>query len=347
MQKIRLWEITPKDELVEILGNQIPLEERLEDWLENDISVLNQNLLVIGRQVRTDHGGEIDLLCLDSAGDTLVVELKKGRTPREVTAQALDYASWVKDLSAERITEIANGYFARIPGKSLLYSEFQKKFEEELPSELNLGHRSLVVAEEIDASTERIVRYLSDINVPINVATVQHFRDKDGREVLAQVYLIDPEKAEAKSKSASKRRSVTLTELQAEADENSIGEMFQAMRQGTRGILLARPYLNRIWYGARVDGGEQRALLIVYSNQKDDDPGMQFTAHVTRFKNHMRVSEEQLREWLPVNTQEANVTGWSGSSPDERQNAQGLAGSFQRVEEVEKFLTGLRSRDQP
>ena len=65
MQKIRLWEITPDQKLAELNRNQISLEERLEDWLENDISVLDRNLLVIGRQVSTDFGGAIDLLCLD------------------------------------------------------------------------------------------------------------------------------------------------------------------------------------------------------------------------------------------------------------------------------------------
>ena len=40
MQKIRLWEITPDQELAEMTSNRIPLEERLEVWLESDISVL-------------------------------------------------------------------------------------------------------------------------------------------------------------------------------------------------------------------------------------------------------------------------------------------------------------------
>ena len=35
---------------------------------------------------------------------------------------------------------------------------------------LNQGHRSLIVAESVDASTDRIVRYLAEIGVPINVA---------------------------------------------------------------------------------------------------------------------------------------------------------------------------------
>jgi RecB family endonuclease NucS len=69
--------------------------------------MIADDFLVIGRQVRTDYDGYIDLLCLDSRGDTVIIELKRGRTPREVTAQSLDYASWVKELSRETI--IING----------------------------------------------------------------------------------------------------------------------------------------------------------------------------------------------------------------------------------------------
>ena len=72
------------------------------------------------------------------------------------------------------------------------------------------------------------MRYLSDMNVPVNVATVQHFRDKDGREILAQVYLIEPEVAEAKSQSTSKRTPrKTLAELQTLADDNGIGDLYR------------------------------------------------------------------------------------------------------------------------
>ncbi|MBD1814499.1 DUF91 domain-containing protein, partial [Microcoleus sp. FACHB-DQ6] len=105
--QMRLWEIS-KDKLNEITESKLDLEFRLETWLDNDISILADDLLVIGRQVITDYGGKLDLLCIDRNGDLVIVELKKDKTSREVTAQALDYASWVKDLSKERVTEIAN-----------------------------------------------------------------------------------------------------------------------------------------------------------------------------------------------------------------------------------------------
>ena len=343
MQQVRLWEITPDQQLVEIKSNPIPLEERLEDWLESDISVLDENLLVIGRQVRTDSGEQIDLLCLYSAGDTVVVEIKKGRTPREVTAQALDYASWVKNLSFERLSQIADDNFK---AKDSLAARFQEKFGEELPTDLNQTHRSVVVAERMDESTERIVKYLSDLNVPINVATVKHFKDSNGREMLAQVYLIEPEVAEEKARAASKNKGVTLASLQAEADGNGIGEMFRQMREGTRGILLARPYFHRIWYGVRLANRGQRAVLIVWADPPEEGPGMSFKVHVTRFSEFRGVSKEQLWEWLPEGAVDANVRGWSGSSDEERENSQGFGGSFKSLEEVEKFLTGLRTLSQ-
>ena len=338
MQQIRLWEITPDQRLVEIASNAIPLEERLEEWLESDISALDPNLLVIGRQVDTDFGGTIDLLCLDSAGDTVVIELKKGKTPREVTAQALDYASWVKDLSFDRLSNIAEGYFRAADS---LAERFRDRFGEELPSELNQTHRSLIVAEEMDPSTDRIVRYLSDLHVPINVATVKHFRDGNGREMLAQAYLIEPEIAEERSRSVSKRRGVTLADLQARAERNGIGDMFRMMREGIRGILLARPYSESILYVARLADGGQRTVLIVGSGSTEQGRGLGFVVHASRFSEHLGVSEEQLREWLPESTDDANVRRWSGSSPEERLSAQGLEGAFQTVDEVQRFLDGI------
>ena len=331
MQRVRLWEVTADRELREIPGDQINLEEQLEDWLAADISALDPNLLVIGRQVRTDYGGAIDLLCLNSDGDTVVVELKKGRTPREVTAQALDYASWARGLSFEQITEIADGYL----GKP---DSLAPRFE---PDELNRGHHSLIVAESMDDSTERIVRYLSSMGVPINVATVQHFRDANGRSLLAQVYLIEPEEAEARSRSTSRR--TTVNEILALAKASGIGPLYAQLRSGVRGILSAQPYSNRVWYRLRRDDGGIRTVLIVGATPDEENGGLWFRLHADRLENQLGTDFETLRTWLPPNAGEVALSGWAGSSADEKRRARGLQGSFQSADEVEKFVAALRS----
>ena len=124
-EDVRIWEIRGEDRLVEMEKTRLDLEVRLEKWLQQDISILSSDLLVIGRQVDTDFGGFIDLLCLDYNGDIVIVELKRDKTPREVTAQALDYASWVADLSNDKITEIANSYLGE---KGPLEDCFRTKF---------------------------------------------------------------------------------------------------------------------------------------------------------------------------------------------------------------------------
>ena len=134
MQQVRLWEITDDRKLSEIPARYAGLEQWIEDWLADDISVLDPNLLVIGRQVRTSFGGAVDLLCMDGDGNLVVVERKRGQTPRDVTSQVLESSSWVKDLEFDGITGIADYY----PGISAtLETAFREKFGTELPEQLN------------------------------------------------------------------------------------------------------------------------------------------------------------------------------------------------------------------
>jgi len=181
-EEIRIWSILEGDNLSEIKKGKLNLEKRIENWLEKDISIISNNLMVIGKQVPTDFGGAIDLLCLEDNGDLVIVELKRDKTPREITAQTLDYASWIKDLSNERITEIAGNYLGE---NGPLEVAFKKKYDSELPEILNDDHKMLIVASEIDSSSERIIRYLSDAyGVKINAITFQYFQDEKERELL-------------------------------------------------------------------------------------------------------------------------------------------------------------------
>ncbi len=77
------------DNLKEISRTKLNREERIEKWIKGDIALLAPDLLVIGQQVPTAYGKFIDLLCMDDEGGLVIVELKRDKTPREVTAQAL------------------------------------------------------------------------------------------------------------------------------------------------------------------------------------------------------------------------------------------------------------------
>ena len=217
-----------------------------------------------------------------------------------------------------------------------------------MPDELNLGHYSLIVAESMDSSTERIVRYLSSMNVPINLATIQHFKDKAGRSILAQVYLIEPEEAEAKSQSTSRRTTRgTVNGLQALADANGVGTLYTRIRNGVRGILSAQAYSNRVWYRLRRNDGSVRTVLIVDAEPHGENGGLRFRVHADRLKDQLGADIETLRAWLPPGSHEDDLSGWAGSSVEEKRGARGLAGFFQSTEEVDRFVDALRSATAP
>nr|WP_281430418.1 hypothetical protein [Salinicola acroporae] len=67
-----------------------------------DVSILNRDWLLIGRQVRTAFDKLIDLLAIDANGTVIIIELKRDKTPREVVAQTIDYASWIAGLGTAR-----------------------------------------------------------------------------------------------------------------------------------------------------------------------------------------------------------------------------------------------------
>src|SRR4051812_41225655 len=78
-------------------------EQILEDMIAADPRILSDEWMLIGRQVDTGYGGRIDLLAVAPDGALVLIELKRGRTPREVVAQAIDYASWVNKLRPDEV----------------------------------------------------------------------------------------------------------------------------------------------------------------------------------------------------------------------------------------------------
>ena len=198
--EVGIWRLG--DTPTKVALSSIESETRLEDALTKDLSVLSTELLLIGRQVSTAYGKFIDILAMDVSGNLSVIELKKKRTPREVVAQLVDYASWVQSLSYEDIAAI---YSDKNQGRKLEQG-FDDLFGVSLPELINQRHDLIVVAAELDSSTERIINYLADnYGVPINAVFFRFFRD-DGRDYLTRTWLLDPEEVERKTSESSARK---------------------------------------------------------------------------------------------------------------------------------------------
>ncbi len=110
--EMRVWEMS-QDHLIPI--GDVPfeadhLEKDLETLIEKTPSIIGDDLLVIARQLHTETGGIIDLLCIDNRGVLVLVEAKRDATPREAVAQALDYASWLDTADKSRIEETSKSF---------------------------------------------------------------------------------------------------------------------------------------------------------------------------------------------------------------------------------------------
>jgi RecB family endonuclease NucS len=94
------------DEPTPLTTSRLSGEVKLENMIVAEPRILSGEWLRIGRQEITSHGARTDLLPIAPDGSLVLIELKRDRTPREVIAQALDYASWVETLTPEKIAQI-------------------------------------------------------------------------------------------------------------------------------------------------------------------------------------------------------------------------------------------------
>ena len=202
--EVGLWRIGAGSGQVQRVNfRPMPDEAKLEDILATDLAIVDPNLLLIGRQVPTAHGKFIDLLAIDPDG--------KARGPRTQARQ--DAARRSRPGARLRLL----GPHPRRRGHRALFDDFNRKhhperagqsldeaFQErfnvkELPETLNDGHELIIVAGELDPSTERIVTYLCDeYGAAINAVFFRFFQE-NGAEYLSRVWLIDPGEVETKA----------------------------------------------------------------------------------------------------------------------------------------------------
>jgi hypothetical protein len=334
-EDIRLWEIKEGDKLKEIEKDKLNFEERIEKWLEKDVSILSDDILIIGRQVSTDFGGAIDLLGIDSNGDLVVIELKRDKTPRDITAQTIDYASWITDLSYERITSIANDHLK----DNSFEDEFSYKFKIELPDTLNEQHKMLIVASDIDASTERIIKYLSDeYGVSINAITFNYFKDND-KEYLARVFLIDPSEVEYRTGTIGRKRkrNLTLEELLQISTDNGVGELHKTLLAELEN-LVDSTYTTQSSVGFKGIFGDSRYVIFsIHPEDSSGDKGLQFSTYLNRFMDYFDIDENEVKSIFP---DKEKIGEYVLVKDDDK--VENYKGYFKNIDEVKRFINSLK-----
>lgn len=200
--KIKTWQIVAgKLELIDTslqtAGRTEPYD--LEPWIESNPEILSDSILLIGKQV-ISKSGIIDLLGIDRLGNTVIIELKRDALPREVIAQAIDYASDVAQWSSDKLGDICNKYLNKA-----LEDAFNDKFPDVDIESLNVNgtQRILLVGFSIESSLERMIEWLSETySVSINAIILSYVKTKSGDELLTKTSIISEEIIEERIKTS-------------------------------------------------------------------------------------------------------------------------------------------------
>ena len=170
-------------------------EATLENWLEeNPDGILEDGrVLVIGRQVTTNLGSVIDLLALDREGDVVVLELKRDRTPRDVVAQALEYASFAEQLDALQLEEILQSY---MNDDSLALADYHRQYFGLTPDEavaFNKDQRIVVVGQSVTPEIRQTSAFLRSKGSRVTCVEFSFFQSSEGTRLLSQEIVIGTE----------------------------------------------------------------------------------------------------------------------------------------------------------
>ena len=170
-------------------------ESVLEEWLESNPDKILENgrILIIGRQVRTNLGGFIDLLGVDREGNVVVVELKRDRTPRDVVAQALEYAAFAARLDVDALEGILR---VHEHDESLSLADCHRECFSVGQSEavaFNKDQHIVVVGQQVTPAIRQTAAFLGSKGIHVSCVEFTFFEAAGGGRLLSQEIVVGRE----------------------------------------------------------------------------------------------------------------------------------------------------------
>jgi hypothetical protein len=165
-----LWKITdegPQPVQETKFKQEKIVEEKLEDWICSDGTILGEPLFVIGRQVMIpDTKDRLDILALDPQGNAVIIELKRGKLKDPVDMQALRYASYISKWKYSEFETTAQNYFGKMGDPEFNFNSLYEAFCEsagvdEVP-DINVAQRVIIVGSSFREKLGSVAVWLCD-----------------------------------------------------------------------------------------------------------------------------------------------------------------------------------------
>ena len=183
-----------EDDLERIPETPVDYEQTLERQLirTHAATIGGEELLYLSRQ-ENPSGDQttFDLIAVDVHGDIVIIELKRARSPRDIIAQALDYASGLRNTSYETLAdwyeEFRQAHDISTPAMAGLKEAHAEYFDLEEPlsnREFNQEQRLLLLADEFDEKTISVADFLREHGIDVICVTHQSFRSDEEMHLL-------------------------------------------------------------------------------------------------------------------------------------------------------------------
>ncbi len=228
--EIKTWEIVDgalSQINTTLADSQRKEREDLEQWIKTNPKILGEDILIIGEQVKTKTGF-LDFLGIDRSGNTVIIELKRDKLPRDILAQTIDYASDVATWDIDKLGEICQGYI-----KQALDDYLSENFDgfniEELV--INNNQRLLLVGFGVEEATNRMIEWLSDnFNLSINAVLLNYSKTSSGNELISRTVII-PEEIEIQ-KANRKKFTIARSDTAGEYESEKLKELLKKYFSG-------------------------------------------------------------------------------------------------------------------
>ena len=173
-----LFEIGTDSDLVpfrQLRGGVELYEKEIETLLWANLEEFTgESLFPVAVQPSIEIGGRPDIVALDSAGNVVVIEIKRD-VDRGQLAQCLEYAGWARSTSLDDLARIYHRQ------QAAFFKDWQAFTETPSLTVLSRRPRLILVARDFHGRTESAFEFLMENRLPVKLIRVSIYEDLQGR----------------------------------------------------------------------------------------------------------------------------------------------------------------------
>lgn len=246
MTELEIWDVT-YGEPQRFQRGSVALEEHLENWIEQDPSLVQPGLIIVGRQLETG-AGPLDLLALDPFGNWVVIEIKRNNVDRDTIAQVIHYESRIAQMPTDILSKEINKYLKKTHQPNLQTILDNCSFDESIFLERRT--RTFIVGTGRNPSLEGIITHLRNKGSEIQVITFDIFENDLGQRLIIR-QLTEPDNNPSQPRNTQSMGTLNseVERLFHVAEENGVGGTFRLIYdEATHLGLYPRTYKWSIMY---------------------------------------------------------------------------------------------------